>query len=40
VAGARLLARAERISDPRYRKSFVERIADHARTIELATRLA
>ncbi|MEP6863661.1 MAG: protein kinase [Deltaproteobacteria bacterium] len=39
VAGARLLARAERISDPRYRKSFVERIADHARTIELATRL-
>jgi eukaryotic-like serine/threonine-protein kinase len=39
VAGARLLARAERISDPRYRKSFVERVADHARTIELATRL-
>ena len=23
----------------RYRKSFVERVADHARTIELATRL-
>ena len=39
VAGTRLLGRAERISDPRYRKMFVERIADHARTIELATRL-
>jgi len=39
LAAARVVARAERISDPRYRKSFVERIADHARTIELATRL-
>ncbi|MEO6774464.1 MAG: protein kinase [Kofleriaceae bacterium] len=40
VAGAKLLARAARISDPHHRRSFVERIADHARTVELATRLA
>jgi hypothetical protein len=33
------MARAARISDPAYRKSFVERIVDHARTIELANLL-
>src|SRR3569832_2858723 len=37
VAAARVVARAERISDPRYRKSFIERISDHARTLEQAT---
>jgi len=40
VARERLLARAARISNARYRQSFLERIADHARTLELAARLA
>ncbi len=31
-----LLARAERIRDLRYRKTFLENISEHARTIELA----
>jgi tetratricopeptide (TPR) repeat protein len=34
-ASARLLARAERISDPARRRSFLERIPEHARTLEL-----
>ncbi|HEX7701270.1 MAG TPA: protein kinase [Kofleriaceae bacterium] len=40
VARERVLARAARISDAAYRKSFLERLADHARTLELAARLA
>lgn len=34
-ASARLLARAERIADPARRRSFLERIPEHARTLEL-----
>jgi hypothetical protein len=34
-ARARLLARAERIPDPAYRESFLERVPEHARTMTL-----
>ncbi|GEM_PF-4855109 len=34
------MARAERITDEAYRKSFLERVPDHARTVELANRLS
>ncbi len=39
-ARTRLMARAVRITDEVYRKSFLERVPDHARTIELANRLS
>lgn len=35
-ARRRLLERAERISDPHWRKSFLERVRDHERTLALA----
>ena len=35
----RLLARAEKISDPEWRKSFLENLPEHARTIALANEL-
>ena len=38
-AETRLRERAERINDEAYRRSFLERIPEHARTIELARRL-
>jgi tetratricopeptide (TPR) repeat protein len=36
AARARLAARAERIADPSLRASFLQRVADNARTLELA----
>src|SRR6185503_15103919 len=36
VARRRLLARAARIADPAWRKSFCERVPENARTLELA----
>jgi hypothetical protein len=33
---AHLLERASKIGDPEFRRSFLERIPEHARTIELA----
>ena len=36
----RLLARAEKITDPEWRKSFLENIPDHRRTLALAIELA
>ncbi len=39
-ARARLIARADQISNAAFRRSFLARIPDHARTLELANRLA
>jgi tetratricopeptide (TPR) repeat protein len=36
VARTQLLARAEKLREPTFRKSFLERVPDHARTLELA----
>lgn len=36
LAKTRLLGRADKIRDPVWRTSFLERIADHARILELA----
>jgi len=38
-AAERLLERASKISDPSWRASFLERIPEHARTLELARRI-
>jgi len=35
-ARRRLLARADRISDPEWRRSFLEKVGDHVRTLSLA----
>ena len=40
VARDRLLARAARITDPAWRDSFLYRVADHARTLDLAASLS
>jgi hypothetical protein len=37
VARARLLAIADRIPDPDYRKSFLEEVPENARTLALAS---
>jgi hypothetical protein len=39
VAATRLTERAAKITDPAWRASFLERIPEHARTLELARRL-
>lgn len=39
AAAERLLERASKISDPSWRASFLERIPEHARTLELARQL-
>jgi hypothetical protein len=36
TARDRLLANAEKIGDPTYRKSFLENVPENARTVELA----
>jgi len=38
-ARARLLAIADKIADPDYKTSFLERVPEHARTLALATAL-